>query len=149
MREHPHESVRRHAETTLVERDEAHDIPFAWPWLPLGQRSNPLRPVGVGDRTKKAVVDERLQHLHGHVGRLPRIRREDDRRTAGHWVMENEGYGGKSLSLLSLSLAPSSPFFSPALSVLGNGSKAEKASTGKVRRGWSRLVSYLCRERTK
>jgi len=63
--------------------------------------------------------------------------------------MENEGYGGKSLSLLSLSLAPSSPFFSPALSVLGNGSKVEKASTGKVRRGWSRLVSYLCRERTK
>ena len=129
-----------------MERYEAHDVPFVWRRLWLAQRSNPLWPIGVGDRAEKAVVDKRLQHLQGHIGRIPRIRREDDRRAAGHYVMENEGYGGKSLSL---SLARSSPFFSPALSVLCNGSKAEKANTGKVRRGGARLVLYLCRERTK
>ena len=87
----------------LVEGHEAHDVPCGWPRLRLAQRSNPLRPIRVGDRTEKAVVDKRLQRLHGHIGRIPRIRREDDRRTAGHCVMENGGYGGKSLSLLSLS----------------------------------------------
>ena len=56
-------------------------------------------------------------------------------------MMENEGYGGKSLSL-----ARSSPFFSLALSVLSNGSEAEKANAGKVRRRGVRLATYLCRK---
>ena len=33
MRERPHELVRRQAETTLVERHEAHNVPVAWPRL--------------------------------------------------------------------------------------------------------------------
>ena len=60
MRERPHESVRQQAKTTLVDRHEAHDIPLAWPQLWLARCSNPLRPIGVGDRAEKAVVDERL-----------------------------------------------------------------------------------------
>ena len=60
------------------------------------------------------------------------------------------GCDSKYLSLSRSSSPPRpSPFFSLALSVLGNSSKAEKASTGKVRRGGARLVSYLCRERMK
>ena len=88
-----------------MEGHEAHDVPRGWPQLRLAQRSNPLQPIGVGDRAEKAVIDKRLQRHHKHIGRIPRIRWEDDKRAAGHCVMENEGYGGKSLSLfLSLSL---------------------------------------------
>ena len=79
VQERPHESVCRQAETVLMKGHEAHDVPRGWPRLRLAKWSNPLWPIGVGDRTEKAVVDERLQHLHGHVRRLPRIHREDDR----------------------------------------------------------------------
>ena len=63
MRERPHEPVRRHAEATLVEGHEAHDIAITWPRLRLAPWSNPLWPVGVGDRVEETIVDERLQRL--------------------------------------------------------------------------------------
>ena len=59
-------------------------------------------------------------------------------------AVENTGYDGKALSL-----SRPSPFFSPALSVLSNGSEAEKANAGKVRRRGVRLATYLCRKGTK
>ena len=150
MRERPHESVRRHAETTLVERYEAHDVPFAWPRLRLTQRSNPLWPIGVGDRTEKAAVDERLQHLRGHVGWLPRIRWEDVRRTAGHCVMENEGYCGKSLSpSLSLSLSLFSLLLPGALcSWQRLEGRKSKYGQGKEGRGETRFVFMQGKDKT-
>ena len=63
MRERPHEPVRWLTEATLVERHEAHDVAIAWPQLWLVPRSNPLRPIRVGDRAEETIVDERLQHL--------------------------------------------------------------------------------------
>ena len=108
MRERQHELVCWEAETVLVKRHEAHDIPVAWPRLRLARRSNPLWPVGVGNRAEKAVVDERLQRLHGHVGRTPRIRREDDR-AAGHCAVEDAAMAVNLSLSLSKSLSPS-PF---------------------------------------
>ena len=60
-------------------------------------------------------------------------------------AVENAGYGGKARSL---SLSRPSPF-STALSVLSNGSEAEKANAGEVRRRGVRLAMYLCRKGTK
>ena len=60
VRELPHEPVRRQAEAALMEGHKAHDVAIAWPWLWLVPRSNPLWPVGVGDRAEETVVDERL-----------------------------------------------------------------------------------------
>ena len=82
MRECPHELVRRHAKATLVEGHEAHDVAIAWPRLLLAHQSNPLWTGGVGNRVEEAVIDERLQHLHGHVGRSTRIRLNDNSATA-------------------------------------------------------------------
>ena len=70
--------MNRSAETMLVEGHEAHDVPIAWPWLRLARRSDPLRPIGVGNRTKEPAVDERLKHLHGDVGWTPRVRLNDN-----------------------------------------------------------------------
>ena len=153
MRERPHESVRRHAETTLVERDEAHDVPRGWPRHRLTERSDPFRPIGVGDRVEKAIVDERLYHLHGHIERIPRVRL-DDNNVAGHECGGRLDYSGESPSLslflspslsLSLALLPSSPRCSLLLRRLNKG----RANAGKVMREGARLVTYLCRGKAK
>ena len=114
------------------------------PRLWLARQSNPLRPIGVGDRAEKAIVDERPQHLHGHVGPIPRIHREDDR-AARHCAVEDAATAVS----LSLSLPLPSPFFSPVLSDPSNSSREAKVNAGKVRRGETRLVAYLCRKGTK
>ena len=61
--------------------------------------------------------------------------------------MEDAATAVISLSLsFSLSL---SPFASPALYALSNGTEAAKANAEKVRRGRARLFAYLCRDETK
>ena len=113
VRERPHESVYRQAEAALVKGHEAHDVAVAWPRLWLARRSDPLRPVGVGNRTENATVDERLERLHGDVGLIPRVRLNDN--GAGHGCDGENDYDGETLSL---SLPRLSLSFSPALSVL-------------------------------
>ena len=47
----------------LVEGHEAHDVAITWPQLRLAPQTNPLLPIGVGDRVEETIVDERLQRL--------------------------------------------------------------------------------------
>jgi len=107
VRERPHEPVRRKAEAALVKRHKAHDVAVVGPRLRLTRRSDPLRPIGVGNRTKKPTVDERLKHLHGDVGWTPRVRL-DDNNVTGHECGGGFDYGGESLSLRLASLPSSS-----------------------------------------
>ena len=150
VRERPHEPVRRKAEVALVKRHEAHDVAVAGPRLRLTERSDPFRPIGVGDRAEKAIVDERLQHLHGHIGQIPRVRL-DDNNVAGHECGGRLDYSGESPSLslflslslslsLSLALLPSSPRRSLFLAT---------DRQRRIRREGASPVSYLCRVRTK
>jgi len=60
VRERPHELVRRQTEASLVENDEAHHVAITWPRLRLAPRSDPLRPIGVGDWAEKTSIDKRL-----------------------------------------------------------------------------------------
>ena len=107
MRERPHESVRQQDEAMLVKGHEAHDIAVAWPRLWLTQWSDPLRPIGVGNRTEKAIIDERLECLHGYVRQTPRVCLNDN--GTGHGCDGEYDYDGEplSLSLPCLSLSPS------------------------------------------
>ena len=113
VRERPHELIHRKAEAALVKRHEAHDVVVVGPRLRLARRSNPLWPVGVGNRTEKAIVDERLERLHGDVGLTPRVHLNDN--GAGHGCDGEYDYDGEPLSL---SLPCLSLFFSLALSIL-------------------------------
>jgi hypothetical protein len=96
-----------------VKGHEAHDIAVVWPWLWVARRSDPLRPVGVSNRTKKVIVDERLELLHGYVRLTPRVCLNDN--DADHGCDGEYDYDGEPLSL---SLPRLSLLFSPALSVL-------------------------------
>jgi len=122
VRERPHEPVRQKAEATLVKRHEAHDVTVARPWLWLARRSDPLRPIGVGHRTKESAIDGRLKHLHGDIRWIPRGRL-DDNNVAGHECGGGFKYGGESLSLpLSLSTSPFSLLL-PGARCSSNGSR--------------------------
>ena len=151
VRERPHELVYRQAETTLVEGHEAHDVAIAWPRLRLAPQSNPLWPIGVGDRAEKTIIDERLQRLHGHIGRTPRIRLEDNSATCHGCGRRCDNGGNTCLHLLSLSLSlscllpllPSSPRRSlPLFLATARGQKA-RVQAEKVRRVGAWLVTYL------
>ena len=91
-----------------MEGHEAHNVTIAWPRLWLASWSDPLRPVGVGNRMEKTVVDERLERLHGYIELTPRVHL-DDNNVTGHECDGGFDYGGESLSLsLRLASLPSS-----------------------------------------
>ena len=92
---------------------EAHNVAVAGPQLRLARRSNPLWPIEVGNRTEKAVINKRLESLHGYVGLTPRVRLNDN--GARHGCDGEYDYDGEPLSL---SLPRPSLSFSPTLSVL-------------------------------
>ena len=143
VRERPHELVCRQDETALVEGHEAHNVAIVGPWLRLARWSDPLRPVGVGNRMEKAVVNKRLERLHRYIGLTPRVCLDDD--SAGHECDGEYDYGGKSLSLST------SPFslLLPGDLCSSDGSRAAKANAGKVRRGGARPIAYLCKMEAK
>jgi len=83
VRERPHEPVRRDAEAALVEGDEAYDVAVARPQLRLTERSNPLWLGGVHHQMKESAIDERLECLHGNIGRILGVHL-DNNDVAGH-----------------------------------------------------------------
>ena len=85
-------------------------MPRPCSWKDTKLTTYPSRGLGSGSPDGAIHSNERPQHLHGHVGWIPRIRWEDDR-AAGHCAVENAATTvnlARSLSL-SLALLPSSP----------------------------------------
>ena len=98
VRERLHEPIRRDAEAALVKGDEAHDVAVARPRLWLAVQSDPLWLGGVRHRTKESAVDERLECLHGNIGRIPGVRL-DNNDVADHECDGGIGCGGEFFSL--------------------------------------------------
>jgi hypothetical protein len=83
----PHEAASRHAESPLVEGDEAHDVPRRWGWSDSARGRNPLRSLPVGEGAKQTFANQLLQIARRHRGKWPRIARGDD----GHSVSHQQG----------------------------------------------------------
>jgi hypothetical protein len=68
-----HEATRRHAESPLMEGDEAHDVPRWWGWNDSAHGRDPLRSLLIGERTEQTLADQILQVARRHRGKKPWI----------------------------------------------------------------------------